>query len=67
MSNNRPPLNNRNGFIPIRENGTGWLLFRYDPARQLIEVQRRGVKTLVDLTEYAETKVDSSGRGKDVV
>jgi hypothetical protein len=41
----------RRGFIPVREPGTGWLLFLYDPERKLIEVQRRGQKTLVDLAQ----------------
>lgn len=41
---------NRRGFIPIREPGTGWLLFLYDPERQIVEVQRRGVKTVIDLS-----------------
>lgn len=41
----------RRGFIPVREPGTDWLLFLYDPDRQLIEVQRRGVKHLIDLRE----------------
>lgn len=39
----------RRGFVPVREPGTNWLLFLYDPDRQLIEVQRRGKKTLIDL------------------
>ncbi len=41
----------RRNFIPVREPGTDWLLFLYDPDRQLIEVQRRGVKHLIDLRE----------------
>lgn len=41
----------RRGFIPVREPGTDWLLFLYDPERNLIEVQRRGVKHLIDLGE----------------
>ena len=44
---------NRRGFIPIREPGTGWLLGLYDPQRQLLEIQRRGVKTVVDLSQLA--------------
>lgn len=39
-------------FIDVREPGTSWLLFRYDPERHLIEIQRRGVRTLIDLTQY---------------
>lgn len=49
-----------NIWIPIREPRTNWLLFKYDPARQLIEIQRRGKKTLVDLSDYkpGEVKLD---------
>lgn len=39
-------------FIPIHEPKTGRLLFRYDPTRHLIEIQRRGIKTVVDLSRY---------------
>jgi hypothetical protein len=41
----------RSGFVQVREPGSNWLLFLYDPERQLIEVQRRGVKHLIDLRE----------------
>lgn len=36
-------------FKEVRQPGTGKLLFRIDPDRQLIEIQDRGVKTLIDL------------------
>ena len=39
-------------FVDVREPQTEKLLFRYDPDRDIIEVQRRGVKTVVDLTQY---------------
>ena len=39
-------------FVDVRDPHTGKLLFRYDPARRLIEVVRRGVKTLIDLSAY---------------
>lgn len=39
-------------FVDVREPHTGKLLFRYDGDRQLVEIQRRGEKTLVDLTEF---------------
>lgn len=39
-------------FIPVHEPKTGRLLFRYDPERQLIEIQRRKVITVVDLAQY---------------
>lgn len=39
-------------FIDVREPHTKKLLFRYDPARDIIEIQQRNVKTLVDLSQY---------------
>ena len=39
-------------FVDVREPQTEKLLFRYDPNRDIIEVQRRGIKTLVDLRQY---------------
>ncbi len=42
---------NRGGWIELRD-GTGRLQARYDPARNLLEIQRRGVKTLYDLTRW---------------
>lgn len=39
-------------FVDVREPYTGKLLFRYDPVRRLIEIQRRGELTLIDLTKY---------------
>ena len=41
------------GFVDVREPHTNKLLFRYDPTRALVEVQRRGVKTVVDLTQVS--------------
>jgi hypothetical protein len=41
-------------FVDVREPQTEKLLFRYDPDRDIIEVQRRGVKTVVDLRQYQE-------------
>jgi hypothetical protein len=41
-------------FVDVREPQTEKLLFRYSPNRDIIEVQRRGVKTLVDLRQYQE-------------
>lgn len=34
--------------------GTTRLFFRYDPGRQLIQIQQRGEKFIVDLTEYED-------------
>lgn len=52
-------------FIPVREPGTNWLLFMYDPERKLIEVQRRGRKTLVDLGELDLTPRPPLLRGEE--
>ena len=41
-------------FREVREPGTGKLLCRLDVERQLLEIQRRGIKTLIDLTQYRE-------------
>jgi len=42
-------------YIDVREPHTSKLLFRYDPKRRIIEIQSRGVKTTVDLTQYDGT------------
>jgi hypothetical protein len=39
-------------FIEIRDPHDGKLLFRFDPDRDLVEVQRKRVKTLIDLSVY---------------
>lgn len=39
-------------YICIREAGTGKVLCRLDPIRCIIEVQRRGRRTYVDLTTF---------------
>lgn len=39
-------------FIDVREPHTKKLLFRYDPSREIIEIQERKVKTVVDLRQY---------------
>jgi len=39
-------------WVEIREPHTDKLLFRFHPVRDLIEIQRRGAKTLIDLSEY---------------
>lgn len=44
-------------FVDVREPHTNKLLFRYDPERGLIEVQRRGIKTVVDLTQVSDQRV----------
>lgn len=39
-------------FVDVREPQTNRLLFRYDPVRQLVEIVHKGVKVVVDLTQY---------------
>jgi len=39
-------------WVEVREPHTDKLLFRFHPIRDLIEIQRRGAKTLIDLSEY---------------
>lgn len=41
-------------FVDVRDPHTHKLLFRYDPDRELIEVQDRKVKTVIDLTAYKD-------------
>lgn len=38
------------GFIELREPGTNWLLALLDPAHNRLQIQRRGVRSIVDLT-----------------
>ena len=38
----------------VRDPATNKLLFRFDPARDLVQVGSRGVYHLVDLTEYRQ-------------
>lgn len=40
------------GYIDVREPGSGHLLFRYNAGRDLIEIVRRGVRTVIDLAWY---------------
>ena len=46
----------KDGFTDVREPGSGHLLFRYNAARDLIEIVRRGVRTVVDLTKYRKQR-----------
>ena len=46
------PINLRQQrWIEIREDGSGRLLFKYNPQHRLVEVQRRRKRTLVNLAE----------------
>jgi hypothetical protein len=38
-------------YVPICFPGTSRLMFRYDPEREIIELQDRGTKFYVDLAE----------------
>lgn len=40
---------NQPGFVPVYEPGSGKLLLRFNPTCDKVEIQRRGVKTLIDL------------------
>lgn len=42
----------RNGWVEVRDEKSGKLLFLFDPARDLIEVAQRGERSLVDLQDY---------------
>jgi hypothetical protein len=37
------------GYMPVRNPRTGSVLFRYDPLRELIEIQERGIKVVIEL------------------
>lgn len=39
-------------WVDIRENGSNKLLARFCPSRGILEIVRRGIKTVIDLTEY---------------
>jgi hypothetical protein len=49
-------------WVDVREEATGWLLFRYDPRRQLVEIKQRGRKTVIDLTAYDKNLVQPLDR-----
>ncbi len=36
-------------YVEVHQPGTKWLLFKYDPLRKLIEIQRKGRLYYVDL------------------
>ena len=40
------------GYVPVRVGGK--LLFRYDPARRIVEVQERGERHYIDLAALDE-------------
>ena len=52
-------------WVPLREPGTGKLLARYDPERDIIEFQRRGIKTVVDLRQVKESASERQARHLD--
>ena len=56
------PLKTLDGWSEVREPHTDDLLFRYDPVRDMIEIQRRKVKTLIDLRSY---KAGTARRERD--
>ncbi len=54
-------------WVEVREPGTGWLLFRYDPVRHLVQIKRPGAQNalhVIDLTRYrAEATTTETSRG----
>jgi hypothetical protein len=42
----------RPGWQDVREPITGKLLFRYDPARDLVQIKHGQLRAIVDLSEY---------------
>ena len=42
----------RPGWQDVREPTTGKLLFRYDPARDLVQIKHGQLQAIVDLSEY---------------
>lgn len=56
-------------MIDIRD-AAGHLLMRYNPDNNTAEIQRRGIKTIIDLNQYKESDMSADGdlqRIKDVV
>lgn len=53
----RPPAPT---YRPVYEPGSGKLLFKFDSARGLIEIQRRGIVTVVDLAQEATKSAKSA-------
>ena len=49
-------------YIDIREANSDKLLFRLDPERCLIEIQRRGQQTVIDLKKYGLMFMGTNGR-----
>lgn len=52
-------------FVDVREPHTAKLLFRFDPARDIIEIAQRGVKTVIDLTQYREYRAPEGAPEQD--
>lgn len=54
-------------WVEVREPGTGFLLFLYDPARDLVQIKRPGAQNalhVIDLTRYrAEATTTETSRG----
>jgi hypothetical protein len=44
-------------WIDFRDTHDNWLLFRYDPKRRLVSIQRRGRKMTFDLSECEDIKI----------
>lgn len=44
-------------WVDFRDTYDNWLLFRYDPVRRLVSIQRRGRKMTFDLSECEDIKI----------
>jgi hypothetical protein len=51
------------GFVDVRDKETGKMLFRYDPAAEIVEVQKRGQKMYVDLKSYQQSATSAIPQG----
>lgn len=47
------------GFVDVRDPHDGTLLFRYDPRRRLVEIRKRKVLRLIDLTQLQPVQKQS--------
>ena len=58
--------NSKRGFIDLYDRA-GKLLARFDPARDLLEIGKRGEVTLIDLSQYRQARTEraeDSGKGQ---
>ena len=51
----------------IHEPATGRLLCRFDPDRDLLEIQRRGTKVLIDLAHYRQIGIETLDNSEESI